>query len=296
MEEGNPVMFSIFIQLIVNGIAAGGIYALAASGLTLITGVLNLINFAHGELYMLGAYFALSAFVGMNFGFWSSLFASMIGVGLLAVSIERLVFKPLRYAPPINPLLASLGVSIFLQNASLLIWKARPQRLEGVFADSIIQLGDIRISMQRLLVVIVAVSLIILLQFIIKKTWLGFGIRAISQDLTASSLMGVNIEKIAPATFMLAGILAGAAGTLVGPIFILQPTMGALVGLKAFVLVIVGGAGNVAGATVAGVILGIVENLMDGFVSSKYKDVIAFLVLIFVLFVKREGLAGRDVS
>lgn len=289
-------MFSVFIQLMVNGIAAGGIYALAASGLTLITGVLNLINFAHGELYMLGAYLALSAFVGMQFGFWTALLASMIGVGLIAVLVERLVFKPLRYAPPINPLLASLGVSIFLQNASLLIWKARPQRLEGVFSDTVLQFGDIRISMQRLLVVIVAVSLILLLQFVIKKTWLGFGIRAISEDLTASSLMGVNIEKIAPATFLLAGILAGAAGTLVGPIFILQPTMGALLGLKAFVLVIVGGAGNVAGATVAGVILGIVENLMDGFISSKYKDVIAFLVLIIVLFIRREGFAGRDLS
>lgn len=289
-------MFPIFVQLMVNGIAAGGIYALTASGLTLITGVLNLINFAHGELYMLGAYMALSAFVGIQFGFWAALLASMVGVGIIAILVERLVFKPLRYDPPINPLLASLGVSIFLQNASLLIWKARPQRLEGVFSDTVLQFGDVRISMQRLLVVVVAVCLILLLQFVIKKTWLGFGIRAISQDLTASSLMGVNIEKIAPATFLLAGILAGAAGTLVGPLFILQPTMGALVGLKAFVLVTVGGAGNIAGATVAGVLLGIVENLMDGFISSKYKDVIAFLVLIFVLFIRREGFAGRDLS
>ena len=289
-------MFPIFVQLMVNGIAAGGIYALTASGLTLITGVLNLINFAHGELYMLGAYMALSAFVGIQFGFWAALLASMVGVGIIAILVERLVFKPLRYDPPINPLLASLGVSIFLQNASLLIWKARPQRLEGIFSDTVLQFGDVRISMQRLLVVIVAVALILLLQFVIKKTWLGFGIRAISQDLTASSLMGVNIEKIAPATFLIAGILAGAAGTLVGPLFILQPTMGALVGLKAFVLVTVGGAGNIAGATVAGVLLGVVENLMDGFISSKYKDVIAFLVLIFVLFIRREGFAGRDLS
>ena len=289
-------MFPIFVQLMVNGIAAGGIYALTASGLTLITGVLNLINFAHGELYMLGAYMALSAFVGIQFGFWAALLASMVGVGIIAILVERLVFKPLRYDPPINPLLASLGVSIFLQNASLLIWKARPQRLEGIFSDTVLQFGDVRISMQRLLVVIVAVALILLLQFVIKKTWLGFGIRAISQDLTASSLMGVNIEKIAPATFLIAGILAGAAGTLVGPLFILQPTMGALVGLKAFVLVTVGGAGNIAGATVAGVLLGVVENLMDGFISSKYKDVIAFSVLIFVLFIRREGFAGRDLS
>lgn len=287
-------MFLIITQLFINGIAAGGIYALAASGLTLITGVLNLINFAHGELFMLGAYLALTAVTALKFGFWVSLIVSMVGVGIISVCVERLVFRPLRFAPPINPLLASLGVSIFLQNASLLVWKARPQRLVGVFADSILQFGDVRISMQRLLVVVVAFALILALQLVIKKTWLGFGIRAISQDLTASRLMGVNIDKIAPATFLLAGALAGAAGTLVGPIFILQPTMGVMVGLKAFVLVIVGGAGNIAGAAWSGIVLGIVENLMDGLVSSKYKDVIAFGVLIVVLFIRREGFVGRD--
>ncbi len=281
-------------QLIVNGIIIGGIYGLAASGLTLITGVLNIINFAHGELYMLGAYFALSVTVGLGLGFVPYLIVSMAGVALVGFLTERLVFKPLRFAPAISPLIASLGVSITFQTASLIIWQARPQRLPGILEGVVFSVGGVSISAQRALVFVAAAILILLLQYLIKKTWLGMGIRAMSQDLVTSGLVGVDIDRVAPLCFALAGALAGAAGALVGPLFVLQPTMGALMGLKTFVLVIIGGAGNIVGAIYAGVLLGITENVVDGLFTAQYKDIIAFVVLLIVLSFQKESLAGRN--
>lgn len=281
-------------QLVVNGVIVGGIYALAASGLTVITGVLNLINFAHGEFYMLGAYFALTAATALGFGFVPYLLVSMAGVALVGVLSERFVFRPLRFAPAVSPLIASLGLSIALQAASLVIWQARPLRLPGILEGVVFSVGGVSVSAQRILVCAVAAVLILILQYFIKRTWLGIGIRAMSKDLTTAGLVGVDIDRVAPMCFALAGALAGAAGALVGPLFVLQPTMGALMGLKVFVLVIIGGAGNVTGAIYAGILLGVTENLVDGLFASRYKDIIAFVVLLVVLSFKRESLAGRD--
>ena len=277
-------------QLVVNGVIVGGIYALAASGLTVITGVLNLINFAHGEFYMLGAYFALTAATALGFGFVPYLLVSMAGVALVGVLSERFVFRPLRFAPAVSPLIASLGLSIALQAASLVIWQARPLRLPGILEGVVFSVGGVSVSAQRILVCAVAAVLILILQYFIKRTWLGIGIRAMSKDLTTAGLVGVDIDRVAPMCFA----LAGAAGALVGPLFVLQPTMGALMGLKVFVLVIIGGAGNVTGAIYAGILLGVTENLVDGLFASRYKDIIAFVVLLVVLSFKRESLAGRD--
>jgi len=281
-------------QLIVNGVIVGGIYALAASGLTVITGVLNLINFAHGEFYMLGAYFALTVAAALGFGFVPYLLSAMVGVAVVGILAERLVFRPLRFAPAVSPLIASLGLSIALQTASLIIWQARPLRLPGILEGVVYTVGGVSISAQRILVFVVAAVLILALQYFIKRTWLGIGIRAMSKDLTTAGLVGVDIDRVAPLCFALAGALAGAAGALVGPLFVLQPTMGAIMGLKVFVLVIIGGAGNVTGAISAGILLGITENLVDGLFASKFKDIVAFVVLLAVLSFKRESLAGRD--
>jgi len=286
----------MFFQQLLNGIVLGSIYTLIALGLTMIFGILDITNFAHGEFFMLGAFFTLlsSKFLGLSF--FPSMFVSMAAVAILGVIFERAAFRPLRGSSPVNVMVGSLGLSILVQNAALLLWGADPQRLETPYLDLVISVWGLQITAQRLLVIVLAISMIIVLTAIIKKTRLGKAMRSCAQDIEAAQWVGVNINRIAMATFIIGSALAAAAGAIVGPIFLVYPTMGLVPVLKSFVVVILGGMGNVPGAILGGYLVGIAENIATGFISPAYKDVIAFVILIVVLIIKPSGIFGRHVA
>ena len=218
---------------------------------------------------------------------------SMVTVAIIGIIFERFAFRPLRGASPVNVMVGSLGLSILVQNSALLLWGADPQRMDTPYLDMRIDLWGLQITGQRLLVIIVALVMIVILTFFIKKTKLGKAMRACAQDIEAATWVGVDINRIAMTTFIIGSALAAAAGALIGPIFLIWPTMGLVPVLKSFVVVILGGLGNVPGAILGGYLIGITESIAVGFVSSGYKDAIAFIILIIVLIVKPSGIFGR---
>ena len=286
----------MLFQQLLNGIVLGSIYTLIALGLTMIFGILDITNFAHGEFFMLGAFFTLLSSKILGLSFFPSMLLSMAAVAFLGVIFERAAFRPLRGSSPVNVMVGSLGLSILVQNAALLLWGADPQRLETPYLDLVISLWGLQITAQRLLVIVLAIAMIIVLTAIIKKTRLGKAMRSCAQDIEAAQWVGVNINRIAMATFIIGSALAAAAGAIVGPIFLVYPTMGLVPVLKSFVVVILGGMGNVPGAILGGYLVGISENIATGFISPAYKDVIAFVILIVVLIIKPSGIFGRHVA
>ena len=286
----------MFFQQLLNGIVLGSIYTLIALGLTMIFGILNITNFAHGEFFMLGALFTLLSSKILGLSFFPSMLVSMTAVAILGVIFERAAFRPLRGSSSVNVMVGSLGLSILVQNSALLLWGADPQRLDTPYLDLVITFWGLQITAQRLLVIVLAIAMIIVLTAIIKKTRLGKAMRACAQDIEAAQWVGVNINRIAMATFVIGSALAAAAGAIVGPIFLVYPTMGLVPVLKSFVVVILGGMGNVPGAILGGYLVGIAENIATGFISPAYKDVIAFVILIVVLIIKPSGIFGRYVA
>jgi len=280
-------------QQAVNGLVMGGVYALMALGLTLIFGILDQVNFAHGELYMIGAYatFYFSEFLGGSY-FFALIFA-MVAVAFLGIFYEWLLFRPLRGMGHLPAIISSLGASIFLWNLGLQIFGSTPQQMRTGLSEITLSFGGISLTVQRLLVLCVALALIFFLYLMIMKTRMGKAMRATAQDPEVAALLGIDINRIAEMTFIIGGALAGGAGALIGPIFLIYPAMGLMACLKAFVVVILGGLGNVVGAVAAGFALGVIESLGAGFISSAYKDFFAFLVLILVLWARPEGILGK---
>jgi len=280
-------------QQAVNGLVMGGVYALMALGLTLIFGILDQVNFAHGELYMIGAYatFYFSDFLGGSY-FFAMIFA-MVAVAFLGIFYEWLLFRPLRGMGHLPAIISSLGASIFLWNLGLQIFGSTPRQMRTGLSEIALSFGGISLTVQRLLVLCVALALIFLLYLMIMKTRMGKAMRATAQDPEVAALLGIDINRIAEMTFIIGGALAAAAGALIGPIFLIYPAMGLMACLKAFVVVILGGLGNVVGAVAAGFGLGVIESLGAGFISSAYKDFFAFLVLILVLWARPEGILGK---
>jgi branched-chain amino acid transport system permease protein len=283
----------IVFQQIVNGLIAGSIYALTAMGLTMIFGIMDIINFAHGEIYMLGAFLTYVFCVSVGFPYLLSLVMAMAAVAIIGIAVEKVTFKPLRNTPLMNTLLASLGLSIFLQNLALLIWGPDPRRIPSSYSTEIIEFLGISITMQRLLVIIVTVILFLFLYYFIQKTTIGKCMRATAQEPEGAALIGVDIDRVFWVTFAVGCALAAAAGSLIGVIFLVTPTMGIVPVLKAFIVVIVGGLGSFLGAVMAGFLLGVTESLMGGFISSAYMDVIAFAILILILLFRPSGLFGK---
>ena len=283
----------MLLQQLLNGIVLGSIYTLIALGLTMIFGILDITNFAHGESFMLGAFVSFFCFKLFHLSFFPSMMISMVTVAIIGIIFERFAFRPLRGASPVNVMVGSLGLSILVQNSALLLWGADPQRMDTPYLDVRIDLWGLQITGQRLLVIIVALVMIVILTLFIKKTKLGKAMRACAQDIEAATWVGVDINRIAMTTFIIGSALAAAAGALIGPIFLIWPTMGLVPVLKSFVVVILGGLGNVPGAILGGYLIGITESIAVGFVSSGYKDAIAFIILIIVLIVKPSGIFGR---
>lgn len=283
----------MILQQIINGFVLGSIYTSIALGLTMIYGILGIINWAHGEIYMIGAFIGLFLVMILKLPFFVSLFASMVIMGIFGVMIDRLVFHPLRYKPENSIIIGTLGISIFLQNLAILVWGPDPQKFSSVYNNIYLEIMGVSITMSRLIVVVTTIILIVVLSVFIRKTKTGKAMRACAQDLHAASLMGIDINYISRVTTAIGAALAAAAGTLTGPIFLVYPTMGIMTVSKAFAVVILGGLGNVEGAIFGGFLLGITESLTSGFLSSYYKDVVAFIILISVLIAKPEGIFSK---
>jgi branched-chain amino acid transport system permease protein len=281
-------------QHLVNGLVLGGTYALLGIGLTLIFGLMNLVNFAHGELYTLGAYatFAALALGGLNF--FAAVAAAIVAGAVAGALCERVLLRPLRDESIDTTMLVMIGLWIALQNAELLVWGGVARSIPHPFPTAPIVLGPVGIAPLRLFVVATALALIVAAWLLIQRTRLGMAMRATFQDRDTAALMGVRIGRIHTATFAFGSALAAAAGALLGPIFLAYPSMGDLASLKAFSVVILGGLGNLPGATLGGLLLGIAEELGAGYVSSGYRDAVGFVIIILVLLLRPSGLFARS--
>ncbi len=283
----------MLVSAIINGLIIGSSYVLVASGLTLIFGILNVVNLAHGEVYMLGAFVAFTVATLMGINFWIALLVAMIVVGFIGVILEKLFFKQLREKPHIYMMIVSMALSTLLSNIAMIIWGSEPRMLETSMANQIIRFMGTAVTMQRLIVIIVGAVLIVLLNLFIEKTTTGKTLRATAQDRDASVLVGININRVFSITFALGCALAAAAGTLIAPVFQVFPTMGANLFSKSFTVVIMGGLGNTLGAVFSGLLLGVVESLGAVFISTAYKDAFSFIILILFLLFRPNGIMGR---
>ncbi|HHU50665.1 MAG TPA: branched-chain amino acid ABC transporter permease [Firmicutes bacterium] len=286
---------SEFLQQIINGLSLGSIYALIALGYTMVYGIIQLINFAHGDIYMVGAftgYFAILA--GLPFPL--VLLLAMVCPAILGMFIERVAYRPLRYSPRITALITAIGISLFLENLGILVLSPDPRPFPQVFTNPPFQLGQVTVSIPQVLTFGVALALMVGLTFFIRYTKTGKAMRALAQDLEAAQLMGVNVDSIISVTFMIGSALAGAAGVMVGILIPrIEPLMGIMPGLKAFVAAVVGGIGSIPGAMLGGMLMGLVETLTTGFISSTWRDAIAFGLLIVILLFKPSGILGKNV-
>jgi len=281
------------LQHLVNALILGSTYALLGIGLTLIFGIMRVVNFTHGELYALGAYavFFLEVSLGVNF-FLALVLAVIIGCAVGA-AIEFVLLRPLLGADIDTTMLVMIGAWIVMQNTELFYWGGVSKAIMTPFPDEPLQVGPIFVSWLRLFVLVMALILIAATYVLINRTKLGKAMRATFQDRDTAALMGVNIKGIYTATFAIGSGLAAAAGALLGPVFLVTPSMGDLASLKAFAIVILGGLGNITGATLGGFILAFVEEIGAGYISSGYRDAMGFLIIIIVLLFKPTGLFAR---
>lgn len=279
-------------QQLLNGIAVGGIYALNALGLTMIYGMMNVVNIAHGELYMLGALFTFFFATMLGLPYFVSVLVAVVVVALLGAAIERIGLRPIQGQPMVITTLVTLGVSLILQNVSLIITGGVPRYIEAPFSETPVVLGAIQMSPARLFAVAASGVVIVLTHLFLEKTMIGNSIRAAFQDKDASSLVGINVSRVFMFTYALGAALAALGGGLLGTISYVDPTMGAKGLMKSFVVVTIGGMGNLIGAIFGGLILGIVETLAAAFISSEYKDVIGFVMVVVVLLFLPQGLFG----
>ena len=294
------------LQQVTNGLAVGGVYALVALGYTMVYGVLRLINFAHGELFTLGAYlgftFLASSFAGGRLGTAAGLvvLALLVAglVGLSGVLLERAAYRPLREAPRLSAVVSALGASIFLQNALMLVYGARFQVYpEEALPTGSVPIGPARVPAMRVAVVLVSVALMAALWLFVNRTRMGTAIRAVALDRDAARLSGIDVDAVVRTVFLVGPALGGVAGLMVGLTYgQVGFTMGWSYGMKAFTAAILGGIGNVPGAMLGGFLLGLAEALGSAYVSSAWKDAIAFVVLIAVLLVRPTGLLGERVA
>ncbi len=295
----------MFIQQLINGLTLGSIYALFALGYTMVYGILLMINFAHSEIFMVGAYVGfwvlslLPLLISPSLPvYFAAIFAlAFLGTGLLAVAVERSAYRPLRHAPRLTPLISAIGVSIFLQNLIMLAVGAESQSYPEIFRLAQFEAFGIRVTSLQIFIFGLAVVLMVVLQLFITRSKMGKAMRAVAQHHVVSQLMGIDTNTIIALTFFIGGGLGGVAGVLNGLYYgSIKYNMGFLPGIKAFTAAVLGGIGNIKGAMAGGFMLGVLEALSAGYISSEYKDVIAFMVLILVLLFKPTGLFGEEVT
>lgn len=296
----SPVMTSLesegvdqFLQHLVNTAILGGTYALLGIGLTLIFGIMRVVNFTHGELYSFGAYavFAIAMVLGLNF--FLALALAVLGGIVLGALIELVLLRPMRGADIDTTMLVMIGAWIVMQNTEMLAWGGVAKAVVTPFPETPLVIGPVSLSWLRLFVLAMALLLIAATYVLINRTKLGKAMRATFQDPDTAALMGVNINRIYTATFAFGSGLAAAAGALLGPVFLAVPAMGDLAALKSFAIVILGGLGSITGATIGGFILAFAEELGAGYISSGYRDAMGFLIIIAVLLFRPTGLFAR---
>ncbi|MBQ9376784.1 MAG: branched-chain amino acid ABC transporter permease [Schwartzia sp.] len=287
---------SQLVQQLINGVSLGSIYALIALGYTMVYGIIKLINFAHGDIYMVGAYIGFFAITQAHLGIFPALIVSMAVTGLLGCVVERLAYKPLRHAPRISVLITAIGVSFFLEYTSMLFVSPTPRTFPEVFDSSVaFHIGNFIVNGQQLLIFAITFVLMAILTYIVQKTKIGKAMRAVSFDTDTAQLMGIDANRVIGATFGIGSALAAAGGVLVGVYYnSIDPLMGIMPGLKAFVAAVLGGIGSLPGAVVGGLILGVIEALVSGFLSSTFRDAAAFAILILVLLFRPSGIFGKN--
>ncbi|MFA7411101.1 MAG: branched-chain amino acid ABC transporter permease [Tissierellaceae bacterium] len=280
-----------------NGIALGSIYALTAIGFTMVYGIIRLINFAHGDLYMIGAFLTYTGLTLFNMPILLSFLFGMFGAAIFGILIAKFAYSPVFKAPRINLFLSAIGIAIFLENFAMLLWGPETQSFPSVINNRIYSFIGIRISSLQLIILGATVVLVGILTYVVQYTKLGRAMRCVSQDMDVSKLMGINTNRIVYLTFALGSGLGAAAGTLVGMYYkAVYPMMGFVPGLKAFIAAVIGGIGSIPGAMLGGLIMGISQSLGAAYISSGYRDAIAFVILIIILLLKPEGLLGRGIK
>lgn len=285
---------SVFIQQLINGLSIGSIYALMAVGYSLVYSILNFSNFAHGGVIMLGAYFGLYAVNLFGLPFLGSLIVAAMLAGLVAVTLEKIAYSPLRKrnAPSLYFIISAMGASIFLENLVVATIGPTFKTYPKMLSNQPITFGSISVSRIDILMFVIAAISLILLVFIIEKTKVGLAIRACSYSSRGSNLMGVNVNRIIFVIFLLGGILAGVAGMLFGMKYTVYPQIGVITN-KSFIAAVFGGLGSLPGAVIGSILLGIIETFGAGYIASQYRDLIAFTLLIIVLVIKPSGLMGK---
>ena len=287
------------LQQVINGISLGSIYALIALGYTMVYGIIKLINFAHSDVYMIGAYVGYFCMSYFHIGLLPSLLIAMSVCMVLGMAIEKIAYKPLRNAARITVLITAIGVSLFLEYGMMFFVKPNPRAYPAMsgWISKTFKAGNIYISMQQILIIGVTVILMVLLQFIVKKTKIGKAMRAVSLDRDAAELMGISVDTTISFTFAIGSALAGAAGVMVGIYYnTINPLMGTLPGLKAFIAAVFGGIGIIPGAMIGGYAIGVTEVFVSGYGNSMYRDAVVFAILIVILIVKPSGLLGKNVG
>ena len=287
----------MFLQQLVNGLTIGGIYALIAVGYTMVYGVIQLINFAHGEIYMLGAFFALTFIAALGMPFYMAFLLAMACGAVCGMLLDVIAYRPLRQSPRLACLITAIGMSIFLQNLAMLIWGSRPkpfpaESLPAWFGKTW-HLTHFSLTGFHLFIFAVTIVMMVGLNLLIRKTRFGKAMRAVAQNKTMAALAGINVNKVITLTFAVAGSMGAAAGLMVGAFYnSLYPTMGYLAGVKAFAAAVLGGIGSVPGAMLGGIVLGVAEAMGAGYLSSLYRDGISYAVMILVIIFIPAGFFG----
>ncbi|CAM5219626.1 Amino acid/amide ABC transporter membrane protein 1 (HAAT family) OS=Ureibacillus acetophenoni OX=614649 GN=SAMN05877842_105120 PE=3 SV=1 [Ureibacillus acetophenoni] len=284
-----------WLQQLVNGVSLGSIYALIALGYTMVYGIIKLINFAHGDVFMLGAFIGFYAAVRLDIGFIPALIISMIICAIIGVIIERVAYKRLRSSTRIAALITAIGVSLLIEYTMIFFRGATPEAYPNLLTESYIDFFGASISSKSVLIIAVTIVLMLILQFIVHKTKTGKAMRAVSHDANAAKLMGINVDNTISATFAIGSALAGAAGVIFGVYYTrIDPLMGVLPGLKAFIAAVLGGIGSIPGAAVGGYVLGVVETIVSAIGFSLWRDAAAFVILILILILKPAGIFGKN--
>ena len=287
-------MLISMLEQLINGLRTGSIYALIALGYTMVYGIAKMINFAHGDIIMVGAYTLYIGISLLNLSIPISILLTVIVCSVVGVAVEKIAYKPLRNAPPLAVLITAIGVSYFLQSVSLLIFKATPIPFNSVINIQSVKFGSLNISGITVVTLIVTTISMVVLTLFVNKTKAGTAMRAVSEDKGAAQLVGINVNKTISMTFAIGSALAALAGILyICQYQTLKPTMGALPGIKAFVAAVLGGIGSIPGAMLGGIVLGIIESLSKAYISTDLSDAIVFGVLVVVLLVKPSGILGK---
>jgi len=294
-------LFDLLLPQLVNGLTLGVIYALIAVGYTMVYGVIELINFAHGEVYMLGAFFCVTFITAFGMPFYFAIIAAMVCCALLGMLLDLIAYRPLRKAPRLAALITAIGMSIFLQNLAMVIWGSRPlpfaqSAVPAYLNETAVAFSGVFLTWLQVFIFAVTTTMMLGLMLIITKTRIGTAMRALAQNKTAAALMGINVNFVIAFTFALGSSMGAVAGILVSVYYnTLYPTMGYVAGVKAFAAAVLGGIGSVPGAMLGGLVLGVAEALGAGYVSSLYRDGVAYAVMIAVIIFRPSGLLGRAV-